>query len=81
MAPVIGRLAFTMGLTLFLLALMALPFLEPGSPAFVVDLMALGISGGFLILVVVSVRREVARRIPSQPPTEERNDAASHPPS
>ncbi|WP_448594552.1 hypothetical protein [Thermoflexus hugenholtzii] len=79
MAPAISRLAFTMGLTLFLLALMALPFLPPGSPAFVVDVLALGISGGFLALLIWSIRREVARRIPS--PSEEDTDAASHPPS
>ncbi|MCS6963552.1 hypothetical protein [Thermoflexus sp.] len=81
MAPVLSRLAFTMGLTLFLLALMALPFLSPGSPAFVVDVLALLISGGFLALLVWSIRREVARHIPSQHNQEEHHDASSHPSS
>jgi len=81
MAPAVSRLAFTMGLTLFLLALMALPFLTPGSPAFVVDVMALLISGGFLALLAWSIRREVARRIPSQPDSKEDHDAPSHPSS
>ncbi len=81
MAPALSRLAFTMGLTLFLLALMALPFLSPGSPAFVVDVLALLISGGFLALLVWSIRREVARRIPSQHDHEEGSDASSHPSS
>ncbi|WP_376791278.1 hypothetical protein [Thermoflexus sp.] len=81
MAPTLGRLAFTMGLTLFLLALITLPFLPPGSPAFVADVLALLISGGFLALLVWSIRREVARHIPSQPAHEEDDDASSRPPS
>lgn len=81
MAPALSRLAFTMGLTLFLLALMALPFLLPGSPAFVVDVLALLISGGFLALLVWSIRREVARRISSQHDQEESHNASSHPSS
>ncbi len=81
MAPALGRLAFTMGLTLFLLALIALPFLSPGSPAFVADVLALLISGAFLTLLVWSIRREIARRIPSQHDQEEHHDGSSHPSS
>ncbi|MER3400302.1 MAG: hypothetical protein C4313_04075 [Thermoflexus sp.] len=81
MAPALGRLAFTMGLTLFLLALAALPFLPLGSPAFVADLLALAISGGFLALLIVFIRRGVARHLPSQPASEEERHAASRPPS
>ncbi|WP_376790546.1 hypothetical protein [Thermoflexus sp.] len=81
MAPAISRLAFTMGLTLFLLALMALPFLTPGSPAFVVDVMALLISGGFLVLLVWSIQRAIAHRIPSHNHHEEDSDDSSRPSS
>ncbi|WP_322802650.1 hypothetical protein [Thermoflexus sp.] len=81
MAPAISRLAFTMGLTLFLLALMALPSLTPGSPAFVVDVMALLISGGFLVLLVWSIRRAIARRIPSHDHHKEDSNDSPRPSS
>jgi len=62
MAPPVGRLAFTMGFSVFLLALIILPFLDPSSAEFVADLLALFFSGTFVGLVVWSVRR--AARIP-----------------
>ncbi len=64
MPPQVGRLAFSMGFTIFLLALISLPFLEPGSAEFVVDLIALGLSAIFVSLIVWSVRR--AARLPIQ---------------
>ena len=64
MPPAIGRLAFSMGFTIFLLALVTLPFLDPGSAEFVVDLIALGLSAIFVGLIVWSVRR--AARLPSR---------------
>ncbi len=79
MAPAIGRLAFTVGLTLFLLALAALPALPPGAPAFVVDVLALLISGGFLALLIWSIRRQVARSTPPSSKREEGHDDPSHP--
>lgn len=65
MAPTVGRLAFTTGLFVFGLALLLLPFLEPGSPEFVADVLALFFSGIFLAVVVWSVRRAARlRKIP-----------------
>jgi hypothetical protein len=46
-----------MSFTIFLLALISLPFLDPGSAEFVVDLMALGLSAILVGLIVWSVRR------------------------
>jgi hypothetical protein len=57
MAPPISRVAFATGITVFLLALLVLPSLEPDSAEFVADVLALIISGIFLALVVISVRR------------------------
>ena len=62
MAPPVGRLAFTIGLSVFLLALITLPSLDPNSAEFVADLLALLLSGSFVGLVVWSVRR--AARLP-----------------
>ncbi len=59
MGPIVGRIAFTVGIFLVLLALIPLPFLEWGSAAFVVDVLALVMSGSFLAYVVWRVRREV----------------------
>ena len=63
MAPSVGRLAFTIGLSVFLLALIILPFLDPSSAEFVADLLALLLSGIFVGLVVWSVRR--AAKLPA----------------
>ncbi len=48
MGPVLGRVAFTIGLFLVILALLPLPFLEWGSAVFVVDVLALAMSSLFL---------------------------------
>lgn len=58
MGPVLGRVAFTIGLFLVILALLPLPFLEWGSAEFVVDVLALAMSSLFLGYVVWRVRRE-----------------------
>ena len=63
MAPLVGRLAFTIGFSVFLLALITLPFLKLNSAEFVADVLALFLSGIFLGLVVWSVRR--ATRFPA----------------
>lgn len=68
MAPSVGRLAFTIGFSVFLLALIILPFLDPSSAEFVADLLALLLSGIFVSLVVWSVRR--AARLPTHRPSE-----------
>lgn len=81
MAPAIGRLAFTLGLTLFLLALATLPALPPGSPAFVADVLALLTSGGFLAFLIWSIRREATRSMPSSSQQEEDPNDPSHPTS
>ncbi len=41
MVPPVGRLAFTRGLSVFLLALITLPFLDPSSAEFVANLQRL----------------------------------------
>ncbi|MCK4450653.1 MAG: hypothetical protein KAW49_04975 [Anaerolineae bacterium] len=76
MAPTIGRLAFTIGFSVFLLALIMLPCLDPGSAEFVADVLALLLSGTFLGLVVWSVRRAVRLPTPDDaPPADEQRDA------
>ena len=62
MAPVVGRIALTIGVFLVTLSLIPLPFLPVGSAEFVVDVLALIMSSTFLALVVWSVRR--AARFP-----------------
>jgi hypothetical protein len=74
MNPLAGRVAFSMGLTVFLLALITLPFLDPSSPEFVADAIALALSGIFVGLVVCSARR--AARLPA---IERLPDDASRP--
>ncbi len=58
MAPHIGKAAFHLGMTVLVLALIPLPFLRPGSPEFVVDLIALAAATTFLGLIAWLVRRE-----------------------
>jgi len=58
MSPVVGRIAFNIGVLLFILSLVPLPFLPVGSAEFVVDVIALVLSSIFLALVVWSVRRQ-----------------------
>ena len=59
MGPIVGRIAFTVGVFLVILALIPLPFLDRGSPEFVVDVLALIMSSGFLSYVIWRIRREV----------------------
>ena len=70
MAPVVGRIAFTIGVFLVILSLIPLPFLPVGSAEFVVDVLALIMSSTFLAYVVWSVRR--AARLPTHRPSEHR---------
>ncbi len=67
MSPYIGRIAFTTGFSVFVMALVLLPFLNSTSPEFVADVLALIISGFFLVLVMWSVRRAARLRIPKKP--------------
>ncbi len=67
MSPYIGRIAFTSGFAVFVMALVLLPFLSPTSPEFVADVLALIISGFFLGLVVWSVRRAARLQVPKKP--------------
>ena len=66
MAPVVGRIAFTIGIFLVILSLIPLPFLPRGSAEFVVGLIAFVLSSLFLALVVWDVRRQA--RLPSRKP-------------
>ena len=58
MAPAVGKLAFTMGILVVLLALVPLPFLDRKSPEFLVDVVALVLGSTFLALVVWDARRQ-----------------------
>jgi hypothetical protein len=56
----VARLYITFTVSLLVLALIALPFLEPGSPSYVVDLFAILILSIFLSMLVLL---RIARRI------------------
>jgi hypothetical protein len=58
MAPVVGRIAFNIGVLLVVLSLIPLPFLPRDSAEFVVAVIALVISSIFLALVIWDVRRQ-----------------------
>ncbi|HDN79053.1 MAG: hypothetical protein DRI61_04820 [Chloroflexi bacterium] len=58
MAPVVGRIAFNIGVSVLILSLIPLPFLPVGSPEFIVDVIAVGASTIFLVFVVWDVRRQ-----------------------
>jgi membrane protein implicated in regulation of membrane protease activity len=72
MAPIVGRIAFTIGVFLVILSLIPLPFLPVGSPEFVVDVIAFVLSSIFLALVIWNVRRQV--RLPSGKPKGKTSD-------
>ena len=69
MAPIVGKAAFTIGVAVLIMALFALLYVEPGSPEFVVDILALVFITAFLGLVIWSVRR--AARLPTHRPSEQ----------
>jgi len=62
MAPHVGKAAFQLGMTVLVLALIPLPFLRPGSPEFVVDIVALCGAVTFMSLIAWLVRREARTR-------------------
>ncbi len=74
MPPAIGRIAFSTGLTIFLLALVLLPVLEPDRPEFVADILALIISGIFTLLVFISVRRAASLKMKRRFPPDREPD-------
>ncbi len=47
----------TLALTLLILALIALPFLKPGSPSFIVNVVAIILLLAFILLVIIVIRR------------------------
>jgi hypothetical protein len=58
------------------LALITLPFLDPSSPEFVADAIALTLSGSFCGLIVWSVRRAARIPMPDDPsPARRQRDA------
>ncbi len=65
MNPLFGRMAFTSGITIFLMALLVMPALKPNTPSYIANVLALIISGGFTLAVVIMVRR--AARLPFDP--------------
>ena len=68
MAPAVGKVAFTIGVAVLIMALFGLLYVEPGSPEFVVDILALVFITAFLGLVIWNVRR--AARLPTHRPPE-----------
>ncbi len=72
MAPVVGRIAFNIGVLLVVLSLAVLPFLPRGSAEFVVDVIAFVLSSVFLALVVWDVRRQT--RLPRRKPPDSREE-------
>ena len=63
MHPTVGRVAFNIAVLLVVMALMPLPWLRRDSAEFVVDVLALGLSLVFLLLVAWEVRREVKKEL------------------
>lgn len=72
MAPAVGRAAFTVGLTVLIMGLCALLYVEPGTPEFIVDVLALVFVTIFLGLLIWHVRR--AARLPGLKPPGEKED-------
>ncbi|RLE68389.1 MAG: hypothetical protein DRJ34_03120 [Thermoprotei archaeon] len=61
MNPVIGRIAFNLGITILILALLPLFIISPNSAEFYVDIMALIFISIFLAIVIWDVRRQVKK--------------------
>ncbi len=70
MAPHVGKTAFAIGIFVIVLSLVILPFLEPGSPQFIVTLITLAIISVWLGFIVWSIRRETA--VPRMKPDKDR---------
>lgn len=68
MAPAVGKAAFTIGVAILIMALFALFYVEPGSPGFVVDILALVFVTAFLGLLIWHVRW--AAHLPTYRPSE-----------
>lgn len=63
MAPSVAKTAFTIALSVILMGLCALLWIDPESPEFVADILAMTIAGVFLVVLIWHVRR--ASRLPS----------------
>lgn len=74
MEPHVGRIAFTLGIFVLILALIPLPFLRRDSAEFTVSLIAAVLSSVFLGFVIWSVRRQV--RILRVKPDKKRQNKA-----
>lgn len=72
MAPAMGRAAFTIGIAVLVMALCSLLYLEPGSPEFVADILALVFISAFLGLLTWYVRR--AARLPTYHRSEQQEE-------
>ncbi|MEM1611290.1 MAG: hypothetical protein QXQ57_06565 [Sulfolobales archaeon] len=51
------RLALELGVLLLILSLITLPFQEPGTASFIVNLMAVATSAALLAVAVIMIRR------------------------
>jgi len=61
MNPVIGRIAFNLGMTVLVLALIPLFIISPNSAEFYVDIIALIFISIFLAIVIWDVRKQVKK--------------------
>lgn len=62
MAPAVGKVAFTIGLTVLFMSVYALFIVEPGTPEFIAVILSLVFVSSFLALLIWHVRR--AARLP-----------------
>lgn len=69
MNPYMGRVALSSGLLIFLLALIVLPALNPESPEYVANILAIIVSGVFLLIVMAAIR--LSARPPLGPDPED----------
>lgn len=58
MNPVVGKIAFNLGITMLILAIIPLFVISPSSAEFYVDMMALIFIAIFLLIVIWDVRRQ-----------------------
>jgi hypothetical protein len=69
MAPPLARIAFHLGMLALVLALIPLPFLQPGSAEFTAAVLAIILALVFLSAVAWDVRRQARH---ARPPEQER---------
>jgi len=56
-----------LALTLLILTLIALPFLEPGSPSFIVDIIAMTLLTIFILSLIILIKKTLKQHNSTQP--------------